>query len=225
MSELNDTCLGTVILPMTGHSSILWDEAWNSTNCTESVLDFQTKFALQYMGLDTAPRLTEGTVLTIINRTHTSRTRQLWNIDAHTDSLRRTFPDVTVQVLDFASIPLRDQIEIIRNTDVLVAAMGAGLTHMLFLNAESTVAEILAPGAAYYGFRNLAKIKHNPYFSFHGVPKEQFNTSEHSHGRLKRHWQNDEYLYMTEKQFIALVSAAINAQGNRGTTHNDVAAH
>ena len=96
---------------------------------------------------------------------------------------------------------------------------------MLFLDDESAVAEILAPEAAYYGFRNLAKIKHNPYFSFHGVPKEHFNTSEHSQGRRKRHWQSDEYLYMSEREFYFSRSAAINAQGNRGTTHNDVSPH
>ena len=35
--------------------------------------------------------------------------------------------------------------------------MSAALTRMLFLDDESAVAEILASGAAYYGFRNLAK--------------------------------------------------------------------
>ena len=93
---------------------------------------------------------------------------------------------------------------------------------MLFLHAESAVAEILAHRAAYFGFRNLAKFKGNRYFSFYGVPKDHFNTSNDLHPRQKRHWKNDKYLYMTEKQFIALVSAAINVQDNRGTTHNDV---
>ena len=130
------------------------------------------------MRLDTPPRLTQDTTVTIVNRTGTSHTRQLWNIDSHAEALRESFPGVTVQVLDFAAINLREQISIIRNTDVLLGAMGAGLTHIFFLNEESTIAEIIAPGTHYAGFRNLAKIRQMPYFVMHGVEEKAFIMTE-----------------------------------------------
>ena len=327
-SELEDGCLGTVILPLTGATSPFWWGVWDDLPCRESFLfkPFVEK-ALKHMGLATPPRLTEDTVVTIVNRTGTSNTRQIWNIDAHAEALRLSFPGVTVQVLDFGAIDLRSQIEIIRNTDVFMGAMGAGLTHFFFLNEESTVAEILAPGAHYTGFRNLAKVRNMPYFVSHGVVEDEFVVTEeyknvmgeqakkaapttteaateltaavevveataavkveelttkefeeaakivdetkgsyappdesvngvtdgwvetsasmasaledeedvkaYERKRIrrkdrtlrKRHWQDDEYLYLSEKQFIALAAAAINAQGNRGRRMKDIYPH
>lgn len=333
-SELEDACLGTVILPLTGATSPFWWGVWDDLPCRESFLfrPFVEK-ALKYMGLDTPPRLTEDTVVTIVNRTGTSNTRQLWNIDSHAEALRKSFPGVTVQVLDFSNIDLRSQSEIIRGTDVFMGAMGAGLTHLFFLNEESTVAEILAPGAHYTGFRNLAKVRGIPYFVSHGVVEDEFvvtdeyrngmgergkkvevlptttrveadvlegstkavevvdetaaakvdkveqavakaseeaakivdetrgsyappdesvngvtdgwtetppsmaaaleNEEKYERKRIrrvdrtlrKRHWQDDEYLYLSEKQFIALAAAAINAQSNRGKRMKDIYPH
>lgn len=287
MNQLEDACLGTVILPLVGATSPFWWGVWENLPCRESfVFDPFIKSALKHMGLDTPPRLTEDTTVTIVNRTGTSNTRQLWNVDAHAEALRHSFPGVTVQVSDFAAIELREQIKIIRDTDVLIGAMGAGLTHLFFLNEESTIAEVMAPDANYGGFRNLAKIRKMPYFIIHGVPEEEFKTTEEwkavggvgleavpklevaeslvptqtstvdevptemseaivdpkeaakneeVHERTsrrrktqslsERHWQNDEYLYLSEKQFIALAAAAINAQGNRGTRIKDVYPH
>lgn len=331
-SELEDGCLGTVILPLTGATSPFWWGVWDDLPCRESFLfkPFVEK-ALRHMGLDTPPRLTEDTVVTVVNRTGTSNTRQLWNIDSHAEALRQSFPGVTVQVLDFSTIDLRSQIKIIRKTDVFMGAMGAGLTHVFWLNEESTVAEILAPGAHYTGFRNVAKIRKMPYFVTHGVPEDEFIETEEykkvmgdrakkekvvpteveveaepeptearevveaeaavrveeelakaseeaaklveetkghyappdesvngvtdgwaekpasmaaaleieDHIKVnekrrierrmgeigKRHWQDDEYLYLSEKQFIALAAAAITAQGNRGKRMKDIYPH
>ena len=331
MGELQDGCLGTVILPLPGSTSPFWWKVWEDLPCRESfLLDPFIKAALEHMRLDTPPRLTQDTTVTIVNRTGTSHTRQLWNIDSHAEALRESFPGVTVQVLDFAAINLREQISIIRNTDVLLGAMGAGLTHIFFLNEESTIAEIIAPGTHYAGFRNLAKIRQMPYFVMHGVEEKAFIMTEEykrvmganakvavtaetaevaaeiataaveapaadarlSHavedveiaaatagidtalpvetlaepsmeqeveqeeksaeeggikelsahaddeggyqrrrirrgsiGIAKRHWQDDPYLYLSEKQFIALAAAAINAQGNRGTRMRDIYPH
>lgn len=327
-SEMEDGCLGTVILPLPGATSPFWWSVWDDLPCRESFLfrPFVEK-ALQHMGLDTPPRLTEDTVVTIVNRTGSSNTRQLWNIDSHAEALRKSFPGVTVQVLDFSTIDLRSQIEIVRGTDVFMGAMGAGLTHLFFLNEESTVAEILAPGAHYTGFRNLAKVRKTPYFVTHGVMEDEFIETEEyknvmgesgkkvkvtptttqveavevmettaaakvdkveeampknleeatkivdetkgsyappdelvngvmdgwtetppsmaatlenkeevkayerkkirrrNRALQKRHWQDDEYLYLSEKQFIALAAAAINAQSNRGKRMKDIYPH
>ena len=334
-SELMDGCLGTVILPLPGATSPFWWGVWEDLPCRESFLlkPFVGK-ALRHMGLNTKPRLVEDTVVTIVNRTGTSNTRQLWNIDSHAEALRLSFPGVTVQVLDFSTIKLKEQVQIVRSTDVFMGAMGAGLTHFFFLNDESTVAEILAPGAHYTGFRNLAKLRRMPYFVTHGVPEEEFqaseewksvtgvgkeegvavappatptkveaestttevrvlqataaakvdkveeamaetseeeaakiadetkgsyaptddsvngvtdgwtetpasmaealeNEQEYERRRIKwrertlrkRHWQDDEYLYLSEKQFIALAAAAINAQSNRGKRMKDIYPH
>ncbi len=322
-----DGCLGTVILPLPGSTSPYWYGVWEDLPCrTSYLLDPFINDMLKFMRLNTPPRLADDTVLTIVNRTGTSSTRQLWNIDAHAEALRKSFPDVTVQVQDFSVLSLTEQIQMIRGTDVFMGAMGAGLTHLFWLPEESSFVEIMAPGAHYSGFRNLAKVRRIPYFTTHGVLEEEFvkgeeylkwkeamhkpkakaqapkmevppavNTiaqkdtkgdraedvkttattravtdkdaeiqaktlAEHeaylaeawrnmpgipgspiepmedfdgyegyegdgARAIEKRHWQNDEYLYMTERQFIALAAAAINAQSNRGTRSQDIIPH
>jgi len=210
---------------------------WNDMNCKSTyLLDPFVRTVYSHLTLPYKQRLTEDTVVTIINRT---TTRQIYNIDSHVAKLNKTFPDVKFQVIDFSKIPLRQQFEIISNTDVLIGAMGAGLTHMFFLPEQSTVVEIMAPGAHYAGFRNLAKMRKLPYFTAHGVPEEEWNSA---HGipapetsatpadtamspKTRRHWQSDEYLYLTEEHFLALATAAINAQLNRGTRSSDVEPH
>lgn len=241
LSTLNDACLGDVILPLVGTTSPFWIGVWDDMDCKSAYLiDPFIRDIYTHLGMTYKDRATENTVVTIINRT---TTRQIYNINSHVAKLKTTFPDTTFQIIDFSTITLREQFEIISQTDVLIGAMGAGLTHMFFLPGQSTVVEIMAPGAHYTGFRNLAKLRKLPYFTAHGTPEEEWNAA---HGAPKempkeegknaarngarkskseverRHWQNDKYLYLTEEQFVALAGAAINAQLNRGTRSADV---
>jgi protein O-GlcNAc transferase len=53
-----------------------------------------------------------------------------------------TFPNVQINVVDFASIKFRAQVALLQKTDVLVGVTGAGLTHALFLQPRSCLVEI-----------------------------------------------------------------------------------
>ena len=239
LSSFNDTCLGDVILPLVGTTSPFWIGVWDDMDCKSTyLLDPFIRDIYTHLGMTYNERTTENTVVTIINRT---TTRQIYNIDSHVAKLNTTFPDTTFQIIDFSTITLREQFEIISQTDVLIGAMGAGLTYMFFLPEQSTVVEIMAPGAHYTGFRNLAKLRKLPYFTAHGTPEEEWNAAHrapkeapreegknaarndaHELEVARRHWQNDKYLYLTEEHFVALAGAAINAQLNRGTRSADV---
>lgn len=292
-SQLNDTCLGTVILPLPGSSSPFWDSHWQDRDC-------QTKFMLEpflrriyrTLGMSTKKRLQEETVVTIIDR---KGTRKIWHLQEHVEHLRTIYPNVKFQIVDFATIGLKEQIELSRNTDVLVGVMGAGMTHILFLPEDSTVVELMTPGTHYSGFRNLAKMRDLPYYTSHGLPEEEWkktqvgavkqapaaapaaapavapaapaaepeqdwrekadnakpdaapaaapaaaaapapappsapaapavevSTPDFGGHKMKRHWQDDQFLYYTEDMFTALVAAGINGQLNRGLRSGDV---
>jgi protein O-GlcNAc transferase len=228
LSTLSDTCLGDVILPLVGTTSPFWIGVWDDMDCKSAYLiDPFIRDIYTHLGMTYKERTTENTVVTIINRT---TTRQIFNIDSHIAKLKITFRDTKFQIVDFSTISLREQFEIISQTDVLIGAMGAGLTHIFFLPKQSTVVEIMAPGAHYTGFRNLAKMRKLPYFTAHGTPEDEWkvahgaqNDALESESEIeRRHWQNDKYLYLTEEQFVALAGAAINAQLNRGTRSADV---
>jgi protein O-GlcNAc transferase len=95
----------------------------------------------------------EETTVTIINR---NNTRRIYGVTEHLKNLKRRWSKLKFQVLDFAGMALREQIRIAQETDVLVGAIGAGLTHILFLPPESSV--VMTANAEYTGFRNLAKL-------------------------------------------------------------------
>ena len=175
-STLNDTCLGTVILPLPGSSSPFWDSHWQDRDChTKFLLEPFLRRIYRTLNMETHKRLTENTVVTIIDR---KGTRKIWHLAEHVEHLRKNYPDVTFNVVDFATIPLRDQIETVRNTDVLVGAMGAGFTHILFLPEDATVVELMTPGTHYSGFRNLAKMRGLPYFTSHGLEEEVWKKTQ-----------------------------------------------
>lgn len=171
--QLNDTCLGTVILPLPGSSSPFWDSHWQDRDCkTKFMLDPFLRRIYKILGINAKNRLTEGTVVTIVDRRH--GTRQIHNLASHVAHLAQLYPSVTFNVVDFATIPLKEQIEVARGTDVLVGAMGAGMTHILFMPDEGSVAELMTPGTHYSGFRNLSKMRGLGYFTAHGLTMDEW---------------------------------------------------
>ena len=171
--ELNDTCLGTVILPLAGSSSPFWDSHWQDRDCkTKFMLDPFLRRIYKTLGINVKNRLTEDTVVTIVDRRH--GTRQIHNLTSHVAHLTQIYPNVTFNVVDFATISLKEQIEVARGTDVLVGVMGAGMTHILFLPDEGSVAELMTPGTHYSGFRNLSKMRGLGYFTAHGLTTDEW---------------------------------------------------
>ncbi|UKZ48001.1 hypothetical protein TrVGV298_002237 [Trichoderma virens] len=74
---------------------------------------------------------------------------------------------MVLNVIDFGGIPFSEQIQIVRETDLLVGVHGAGLTHLMFLQPGSAVLEILPEGLQHKGFRNLAQMLGIGFFRAH----------------------------------------------------------
>ena len=127
---------------------------------------------------------------------------------------------MTFQLVDFAPMSLKDQVLVARNTSVFVGLTGAGLTHILWLPEESSVAEIQAPNKRmpeaqpYGGFRNLSKMRNLHYFTAHPERREG-----EGHGD---EWQTGEWVDMKPEVFQALIDAAINAQLHKGESPGEV---
>jgi protein O-GlcNAc transferase len=84
------------------------------------------------------------------------------------------------------SVPSEEQVEIVRNSDVLVDVHDAGLSHMLWLKPGSVVVEILPRNIGHKGFRNLASILGHGYFSAHAAQPEVTGLEEAYEGEALR---------------------------------------
>lgn len=82
--------------------------------------------------------------ITLIVGTGTHRIR---DADHLLQALRRALPNVIAQEVDFAAIPMTDQLQIAQSTEVLVGAHGDGLGHAMFMReGEDAVVEIQPAG-------------------------------------------------------------------------------
>lgn len=70
-----------------------------------------------------------------------------------------------IRLVDFEGKPFREQIEIARDTDIMVGMHGAGFTHVMFMEERrGALVEIQPDRLCHKGFRNLAKMTGQLYF-------------------------------------------------------------
>ncbi|KAL1865668.1 hypothetical protein Daus18300_007044 [Diaporthe australafricana] len=110
--------------------------------------------------------ISEVVRVTFIARTGTRRIR---NIDHLLQALHRAFPNIIAQAVDFAAIPMSDQLQIVQSTDILVGAHGAGLSHIMFMReGKGAVVEIQPAGLSELDhqarYKNLAAMMGQEYF-------------------------------------------------------------
>jgi len=215
--DLPPQCLGNVILPLEESTSPFWEYTWSEGNCHDPFLiNAFLRRLYRHLGLDADDKVDKDgqTVVTIIDR---KGTRKLRNQDKLVEKAQARWPQVKFQMIDFASTKLLDQVKIVRNTDVLLGLVGAGMTHMFWLPEESSVAEIQAPGVKYYGFRHLAKLRNLNYFTVFPEerPKEDLVTEGAD-------WQLGEWVDIKDDAFQSMVDAAINAQLHKATRWAEV---
>lgn len=84
-------------------------------------------------------------------------------------AVHRAFPNVIARAVEFAAIPMSEQLKMVQSTDVLVGAHGAGLSHIMFMReGEGAVVEIQPVGlsTAHHQarYRNLAAMLGREYF-------------------------------------------------------------
>jgi len=152
-------------------------------------------------------------VVTFINRTEG---RRLMNQDILLDAIRTAMPFVKLQVIDFAAISFTEQIQIVRDTDILLGVHGAGLTHAMWLRPGSAVAEIMPSGINHKGFRNVINMLGSQYFSTHSVTAPPPS-------RIKKRdaWHFDD-VYIDQDRFIALIHSAVASMLNKGSRSFDI---
>lgn len=84
--------------------------------------------------------------------------------------LRTEFPDHKVQAVWFEKLNYAQQLQVIRNTDILIGAHGNGLTHSYFLPDNALVLEIFPNGAFAMDYQLISELAEHSYYAIE--PKE-----------------------------------------------------
>lgn len=200
-----------IIVPLAGGSNPFWQGDWEIHSCEDSaLLRTFARRVLDFYGLGAhQPRQSEEIVVTFINRTEG---RRIIDQEKYLDKVQSTFEHVKLQSIDFAAISFRKQLEIIRDTDVLVGVHGAGLTHGMFLPPRSAMVEVLPPTVNHKGFRNIAGILQHSYYSAHG--------SEPPISK-RGNWHRED-IVLEEDKFMELMDIAVKVMYNKGQRSHDV---
>ena len=244
LADGSQPLMDNVIVPLPGHSNPQWQADWDVFPCTHGeLLESFTHRVLNHFGIDngaavkttpealstvssssslssskSSPQDPQKLIVTFINRTNN---RKLVNQSNLLSDLRSAFPyaknKIEVREIDFAALPLAEQLQLVRETDVLVGVHGAGLTHAMFLPPGGAVVEILPPGLKHKGFRNLALMRGHRYFSTHGV-RVLGDEGDEIKGKEKNvdpeawHWED---VRISRESFTALLDAAVKSVFNR----------
>ncbi|RSL65873.1 hypothetical protein CEP54_003998 [Fusarium duplospermum] len=196
-----------IILPFAGGSNTLWQGDWTPHGCRDSPL--VKTFARRALALYGVKRQTRGddVVVTFVKRTGT---RSLHNETELLEAARAVIPNMKLNEVDFATMKFKEQLEVVQKTDLLAGVHGAGLTHTMFLPRGSATLEILPDDFFHKGFRNLAQIMGNGYFSTHGkVP-----------GGADSDWQNNA-VEIEEDKFVEALREAVRSLYNNGMRSHD----
>lgn len=170
-----------VIIPLAGAANPLWSD-WVKVDCDlqhDSVLRVFVRRVFDFYGIprtrrrDASRSLASSVSLfpspprlnvSIVVRRNS---RRLMGLDGHLfDAAKSKFSHkADIRLVDFEGKPFREQIEIARNTDVLVGMHGAGFTHVMFMEeGRGALVEIQPDRLCHRGFRNLAKMTGQLYF-------------------------------------------------------------
>ncbi|KKY36794.1 hypothetical protein UCDDA912_g03233 [Diaporthe ampelina] len=208
--------VGHIIIPLPGGSNPVWQGDWEPNNCDRSeLLDTFSRRVLTHLNTSdhrqdpNAPtRQDEDIVVTFIER---RGTRKLVDMDQHVATLQSLYAHTEIRVLDMETLHLAEQVQSVRDSDVLVGVHGAGLAHGMWLRRHSVMVEILPEGFQYRGFRNLAGALGHGYFSAHGT--------QASSGDLN--WQTGD-VAIDRETIRELLDVAIKSIYNRGAHTFDV---
>lgn len=202
----------TIIVPLPGSANPLWSGDWGPDTCENSQLlhVFAKRMANFYGVKDEVQPPDRPLVLTFISR---NEKRSLVNKEQYIDGLKNLYPEVQINLVDFASLTFAEQIATVRKTDILAGIHGAGLGHGMFLPPNSALAEIMPVDFNHKGFRNMAKRIGHKYFTTHAIKHENYTTS--------KGWQYDN-VFIEQDRFNGLIGAAIKSMYHRGLLNKDI---
>lgn len=216
----------TIILPLAGASNRIWDNDWVIRDCNENALlrTFVERvlafYSIKHDSLSPASSSPSIIKVTLISRTGS---RRLQDEDSLVDALRAELPaHVHLDVVDMAAKSFKEQLEIAHSTDVLIGVHGAGLTHLMFMReGKGAVVEIQPESLIYQGFRNLAAMRGQLYFSAHAAMSgmesraEQSPVTDRDGVQRRSDWHNHDVV-MSKDRFVDLAMAAVKALYNEG---------
>lgn len=211
LTDLNSS-LENIIVPLPGAANMLWQDDWVPRDCEQSKLlqVFAQRMLNFYHVVDEQEPLETPIVLTFIDRTEK---RSLVNKETYISGLKASYPNIHINLVNFASLSFAEQLRTIRKTDILAGVHGAGLTHSIFLRPSSAVVEIMPPNFNHKGFRNLAKLSGLRYYTTHAV--------EHVNYTTPKGWQIDD-VFIEQDRFNGLMDVAITSVYHKGLRDDDV---
>lgn len=204
-----DVCFQRAIYAIPGGSSFIWKDVWKPNYCYHSaILKLFSRFILSHFGLLEQKRRDPGDPIRI---TFSSRkvkpgappSRRIFNEDKLKEILETKLVtpmgkkiSATVTLIDLATIPFKDQIALMRKTDIYLGMHGAGMTHLIYLPDEAVVVEMFPKDWHQSSMRNLAKYTNKIYFSW-----------QNQHQQNVREGNN---AIVDETEFTALMNHAAN---------------
>lgn len=219
-----------IIVPLAGGGNPLWQPSVEVQQCTVvPTVSVFVRRVLEFYEVPDPPLRNpdEPIVVTFIDRV---MTRRLQNQTALFDELQKRNPHISVRLVDFAAIPFSEQLRTARETDVLVAVHGAGLTHSIFMReGAGAVVEIQPRELEHVGYRLLSTMRGLSYFHVHAasVEKEQKSgrrSQDNGDSRdIERRdgWHAPD-VYIEPTRFLDVVESAIKSMYSKGLWNYDV---
>lgn len=206
-----DTNTGHLLIPLPGASNPVWQSDWEANDCehSELLLSFSRRI-LKHYDIIESKRENDKIMVTFIAR---QGTRKLLDVEKHIEALNKQFIHAEARLVDLAAMSFKEQIQVVRGSDVLAGVHGAGLTHGMWLKRNSVMVEIMPKNFEHKGLRNLAGALGHGYFRAHGG---------HPGGTdNKKGWQIDD-VAIEEERFVELMNIAVKSLYNRGRHDFDV---
>lgn len=138
LPEVNTTCFKNVIIPLPGASSPLLGKT--ATRCISSqtlTIFVKRIFGFYHLAIDRPP----SSPISIVFVDEKGKQR-LSDAQKLLTMVKMKFRDVEIKMADFTNMPFRDQLVMMRDTDILVGLHETGLANAMFLAPRSTVVEI-----------------------------------------------------------------------------------
>ncbi|KAK2030817.1 hypothetical protein LX32DRAFT_672093 [Colletotrichum zoysiae] len=155
-----------IIVPYAGAANSLWSD-WKPIECTDNtMLRVFVRRIFDFYGIPRQRQRVDGGRIRV-NIIVRKGSRQLMGLDTYLfAAVRDKFASLAdVRLVDFEGMPFRAQVELARDTDVLVGMHGAGLTHTMFMEeGRGVLVEIQPDRLCHWGFRNVAKMTGHAYF-------------------------------------------------------------
>ena len=231
-SKLADDCYGNVILPLPGSSSPFWtlitEGPWIPSCRNEFLTRAMRKRFFKLLDVKTRPRndIHVFPNITVIDR---KETRNIHGIDHLMRMVKRRYPEAIINVVDFAQIPIKQQVQLVIDTDILIGVHGAALLHLLWLQPEAAFVEIRPPGFNIQGFRRYATILGTNYFTVNAIWPEIWNFTmngieppdDWEEPVTDPSWQTQPFSYVVPDEFLSAVDAALRSQDHRLTPNRE----